>query len=49
MSKYEVISDNMANHEKGDTITDKQLEGANIAPLIQGGHLKENNPTKKEK
>ena len=49
MSKYEVTSDNLVGHEKGDSVTDKQLAGANIEALIQGGHLKETNPTKKEK
>ena len=48
MTKYEVLSDNLANHKKGDQLTDKQLAGANIAALIEGGHLKDNNP-KKEK
>jgi len=46
--KYEVVSDNLANHKKGDTVSAKQLPGANIAALIEGGHLKDNNP-KKEK
>ena len=48
MSKYEVISDNLAGHEKGDTVTQKQLSGVNIEALI-GVHLKETNPTKKDK
>jgi hypothetical protein len=49
VSKYEVLSENFAGHEKGDTVTAKQLPGANIAALIEGGHLKDSNPTKKEK
>jgi len=48
MSKYEVISDNLAGHDKGDTVTAKQLSDVNIEALI-GVHLKETNPTKKEK
>ena len=49
MSKYEVISDNFAGHEKGDTVTAKQLHGVNIDGLL-GVHLKDTNPTtKKEK
>ena len=48
MSKYEVTSDNLAGHEKGDSVTDKQLAGANIEALILGGHLKETNPTTKK-
>jgi hypothetical protein len=48
MSKYEVTSDNLVGHEKGDSVTDKQLAGANIEALKQGGHLKETNPTTKK-
>tara|TARA_R100001086_G_scaffold164136_1_gene88595 strand:+ start:158 stop:307 length:150 start_codon:yes stop_codon:yes gene_type:complete len=48
MNKYEVISDNFAGKEKGDTVTAKQLSDVNIEALI-GVHLKETNPTKKEK
>ena len=44
MTKYEVISDNLANHEKGDTVTAKQLAGANIEALLEGGQLKDPNP-----
>lgn len=44
MTKYEVISENLANHQKGDTVTAKQLPGANIEALIEGGHLKDPNP-----
>ena len=48
MSKYEVTSDNLSGHEKGASVTDKQLAGANIEALIQGGHIKETNPTTKK-
>jgi len=48
MSKYEVTSENLVGHEKGDSVTDKQLAGANIEALKQGGHLKETNPTTKK-
>ena len=48
MSKYTVLSDNLANHEKGDTVDAKQLAGANIAALIEGGHIKDNNPPQKK-
>ena len=44
MTKYEVISENLANHQTGDTVTAKQLPGANIEALIEGGHLKDPNP-----
>ena len=40
MSKYEVTSDNLVGHDKGDTVTAKQLPGVNIEALIVGGHLK---------
>ena len=43
MTKYEVISENLANHQKGDTVTAKQLPGANIEALIEGRHLKDPN------
>ena len=48
MSKYEVTSDNLTGHKKGDSVTAKQLAGANIEALIQGGHIKETNPTTKK-
>ena len=48
-NKYTVLSDNLAGHEQGDTVTEKSLAGANIEALIPGGHLKPENPPKKEK
>ena len=48
MSKYEVTSDNLVGHDKGATVTAKQLPGVNIEALIQGGHIKETNPTTKK-
>ena len=48
-NKYTVLSDNLAGHEQGDTVTEKSLAGANIEALILGGHLKPDNPSKKEK
>ena len=44
MTNYEELSENLANHQKGDTVTAKQLPGANIEALIEGGHLKDPNP-----
>ena len=44
-NKYTVLSDNLAGHEQGDTVTEKSLAGANIEAL--GGHLKPDNPPKK--
>ena len=43
-----MTSENLVGHEKGDSVTAKQLAGANIEALIQGGHLKETNPTTKK-
>ena len=37
--KYTVTSDLVAWHASGDTVTDDDLEGANIAALVAGGHL----------
>ena len=37
--KYTVTSDRVAGHASGDTVTDDDLEGANIAALVAGGHL----------
>jgi hypothetical protein len=48
-NKYTVLSDNLAGHTQGDTVTDKSLAGANIEALVEGGHLKPENPPKKEK
>jgi hypothetical protein len=39
MTSYTVTSHNLAGHEHGDTVTDDDLEGANVAALIAGGHL----------
>ena len=48
-NKYTVLSDNLAGHEQGATVTENSLAGANIEALILGGHLKPENPPKKEK
>lgn len=45
---YKVITDRLAGHEPGDTITEADLEGANIDALIEAGHISKNTPKKKE-
>ncbi len=39
MTSYTVTSHNLAGHKHGDTVTDDDLEGANVSALIAGGHL----------
>ena len=45
---YKVITNRLAGHEPGDTITEADLEGANIDALIEAGHISKNTPKKKE-
>ena len=44
MSTYTVTSHKLAGHEHGDTVTDDDLEGANVPALIAAGHLAEAKP-----
>jgi len=37
---YTVQSDRLVGHDKGDIVTDADLEGANVPALIAAGHLK---------
>ena len=39
MTSYMVISDRLGGFKRGDTVTDKDLEGVNVEALIEGGHL----------
>lgn len=48
MATYKVLSDNFAGKNAGDTVTDEDLEGANIEALIEGGHLSTTTNNKKE-
>jgi hypothetical protein len=41
MSSYTVTSHKLVGHEHGDTVTDADLEGANVPALIAAGHLAE--------
>jgi hypothetical protein len=47
MASYKVLSDLIDGKKAGDTITDEELEGCNIAALVEAGHLAE--PTKTNK
>ena len=39
MTSYMVISDRLGGFKRGDTVTDKDLEGVNVEALIDSGHL----------
>lgn len=38
-ARYEVISDHLAGHARGDVVTAAQLAGCDIDTLIAGHHL----------
>ena len=39
MNTFIVTSDKLGGFKRGDTVTDKDLEGVNVEALIDGGHL----------
>jgi len=39
MKTYKILSDRLVIGNKGQTIDEKALDGANIAALIDGGHI----------
>lgn len=39
MATYKVLSERFTLANKGETVDDKALEGANIQALIDGGHI----------
>ena len=41
MTTYRVLSENCTLGKQGDTVTDDQLDGVNVAALVDGGHLAE--------
>lgn len=49
MASYKVLSDDLVGHAAGDTVTDQDLEGCNIAALVEAGHLAESTKTKADK
>jgi len=45
---YKVLSELVAGKATGETLTDKELEGANVEALISAGHLQEIKSTQKK-
>ena len=39
MTSYMVTSDRLGGFKRGDTVTDKDLEGVDVETLVDGGHL----------
>ncbi len=39
MNTFIVTSDKLGGLKRGDTVTDKDLEGVNVEALIDSGHL----------
>ena len=39
MNIFIVTSDKLGGFKRGDTVTDKDLEGVNVEALIEAGHL----------
>ena len=39
MTSYMVTSDRLGGFKRGDTVTDKDLEGVDVEALVDGGHL----------
>lgn len=39
MTTYKILSDRLVIGNKGQTVDETALEGANIAALIDGGHI----------
>ena len=50
MVQFKVVSPRLAGHQQGSLITESDLDGANIAALIEAGHIAEigSKPSKKE-
>ena len=48
MAIYKVISDRLSVANKGATIDETALEGANIQALIDGGHIEPASVSKKQ-
>jgi len=49
MTTYLVTSNRLDGLKRGDTITDKDLEGCNIEHLIEAGHISTQQPKKSVK
>lgn len=39
MATYKVTSDRVEGKKRGDSLTDSDLAGCNIAALVDGGHI----------
>ena len=39
MPSYKVVSERIVGKEPGDTITEQELEGCDIAALVEAGHI----------
>jgi len=39
MANYKVVTDRVAGKTAGDTVTDEELSGINVAALIEAGHI----------
>jgi hypothetical protein len=39
MANYKVVTDRVAGKAAGDTVTDDELSGINVAALIEAGHI----------
>lgn len=48
MTSYKVLCENLTGKNPGDTVTDEELDGMNIAALIAGGHIEPTTKTKKD-
>ena len=49
MNIFIVTSDKLGGLKRGDTVTDKDLEGVNVEALIDSGHLSTQNTKKSGK
>lgn len=47
MATYKVLADNIAGKNPGDSITDDELQGANIEALLESGHIAKTTNNKK--
>jgi hypothetical protein len=50
MAQFKVVSSRLVGHSQGSLVSEKDFDGANIAALVEAGHLAEigSKPTKKE-
>jgi len=50
MAQFKVVSARLVGHPQGSLVSEAELDGANIAALIEAGHIAEigSKPSKKE-